>query len=83
MLIYVENDNEMRATTDEIEINHYFDKNKSRANYLPLLKLAVKENPKDDSCRHYLGREYMYHKKWNKAIDTLIKYLSLESATRI
>ena len=29
---------------------------------------------------HYLGREYMYHQKWNECIDTLIKHLSLPSA---
>ena len=30
---------------------------------------------------HYLGREYMYYGKYNKAIDTLIKHLKLDSAT--
>ena len=30
---------------------------------------------------HYLGREYMYYKKWNEAIDTLIKHLNLKTAT--
>lgn len=30
---------------------------------------------------HYLGREYMYYKKWNECIDTLIKHLSLKKAT--
>ena len=29
---------------------------------------------------HYLGREYMYHSKWNECIDTLIKHLSLPKA---
>ena len=30
---------------------------------------------------HYLGREYMFHGKYNEAIDTLIKHLNLKSAT--
>ena len=30
---------------------------------------------------HYLGREYMFYKRWNDAIDTLIKHLHLKSAT--
>ncbi|MEI3499577.1 MAG: hypothetical protein V8Q71_03705 [Bacilli bacterium] len=30
---------------------------------------------------HYLGREYMYYQKWDKCIDTLIKHLSLKTAT--
>ena len=30
---------------------------------------------------HYLGREYMYYKRYNEAIDTLIRHLNLKSAT--
>ncbi len=65
----------------EIVINHYPDKNKSRSNYLPLLELSVKEDPLDDRNMHYLGREYMYYKKWDECIATLKKHLSLETAT--
>ena len=68
-------------TTDLITVNHYPDEKKSRNSYLHLLELSVKEDPSDDRNMHYLGREYMYHKKWNKSIDTLIKHLSLENAT--
>ena len=67
--------------TDKITVNHYPDQNKSRSSYLPLLELAVKENPMNDRNTHYLGREYMYYKKWNDCIDTLIKHLSLPTAT--
>lgn len=73
--------NENIITTDEITLNHYPDHNKSRSSYLPLLELSVKEEPTNDRNMHYLGREYMYYGKWNEAIDTLIKHLSLESAT--
>lgn len=73
--------NENFVTTDAITVNHYPDKNKSRASYLPLLELSVEECPNDDRNVHYLGREYMYYSKWNEAIDTLIKHLSLPSAT--
>ena len=55
-------DNEKFITTDEITVNHYPDKNKSRSSYLPLLELSVKEDPNDDRNMHYLGREYMYYK---------------------
>ena len=68
-------------TTDEITVNHYPDNNKSRSSYLPLLELSVKEDPFDDRNMHYLGREYMYHGKYNEAIDTLIKHLNMEKAT--
>lgn len=72
---------EVFKTTDEITVNHYPDQLKSRSNYLPLLELSVKEDPKDDRNMHYLGREYMYYGKWNECIDTLIKHLNLETAT--
>jgi len=67
-------------TTNDITVNHYPDNKKSRGSYLPLLELSVKEDPDDDRNMHYLGREYMYYGKWNEAIDTLIKHLSLPRA---
>lgn len=76
-LVYNGNKKENIITTDEIILNHYPDKTKSRSNYLPLLELAVKENPNDERHLHYLGREYMYYKEWNKSIDTLIKHLNI------
>lgn len=69
------------VTTDEITLNHYPDRQKSRSSYLPLLELSVKEKPDDDRNVHYLGREYMYYGKWNESIDTLIHHLSLPTAT--
>lgn len=75
------NGNEVFLTTDEITLNHYPDNTKSRSSYLPLLELSVKEDPEDDRNMHYLGREYMYYQKWDKCIDTLIKHLSLKTAT--
>lgn len=80
VLEYIGEYNEKKIVTDDITVNHYPDEKKSRSSYLKLLELSVKENPLDDRNMHYLGREYMYYKKWNKAIDTLIKHLSLESA---
>lgn len=69
------------VTTDDVIIDHYPDKNKSRKSYLPLLELSIKEDPQNDRNMHYLGREYMYYGKWNDAIDTLIKHLKMKSAT--
>ena len=54
---------------------------KSRSSYLPLLELAIKENPENDRNMHYLGREYMYYGKYEEAITTLEKHLNLKSAT--
>lgn len=74
-------ENEIISENTNIVLNHYPDKTKSRSSYLPLLELSVKENPTNDRNMHYLGREYMYYKEWNKSIDTLLKHLSLKSAT--
>ena len=74
-------DKENIITIDNIVLNHYSDKSKSRGSYLPLLELSVKEDPNDDRNMHYLGREYMYYGKWNECIDTLIKHLNLKSST--
>lgn len=68
-------------TIDEITLNHYPDKKKSRSSYLPLLELSVQETPNDDRNVHYLGREYMYYQRWNDCINTLIKHLNLPTAT--
>ncbi len=74
------NNNELFNTCDNIILNHYPDKEKSRSSYLPLLELAISEDPTNDRNMHYLGREYMYYNKYNKSIDTLIKHINLESA---
>ena len=80
-LAYTGKEQEHFITTDKITLNHYPDLKKSRNSYLPLLELSVKEDPLNDRNMHYLGREYMYHGKWNKCIDTLIKHLNLKTAT--
>ena len=67
--------------TDKVIVNHYPDSKKSRSSYLPLLELAVREDPCNDRNMHYLGREYMYYGKYEEAISTLERHLSLESAT--
>lgn len=64
-----------------IQLNHYPDTEKSRGQYLNLLELSVKESPNDDRNMHYLGREYMFYKMWDKCIETLQKHLNMPSAT--
>ena len=61
-------------------LHHYPDNSKSRGSYLPLLELAVEEDPNGDRVTYYLGREYMYKSAWQKCIDTLKRHLSLPSA---
>lgn len=81
VLNYIGNSKEIIKITNNITINHFPDKNKSRSGYLPLLELSVEENPTDDRNMHYLGREYMFYERWNDCIDTLIKHLNLKTAT--
>ena len=64
-----------------LQVDHHADNSKSRSNYLPLLELSVKENPTDDRNMHYLGREYMFHSEYDKAIETLKQHLTLPTAT--
>ncbi len=81
VLRYVGSAVENFKVIDGITVNHYPDSTKSRSSYLSLLELSVKESPFDDRNMHYLGREYMYYGKYQEAIDTLIKHLSLETST--
>jgi hypothetical protein len=53
---------------------------KSRGSYLPLLEMAVEENPTDDRMVYYLGREYLYKGQWEVCIQTLKRYLGLPRA---
>jgi len=73
--------NEKIKLVNGVQLNHYADNTKSRAQYLPLLELAVREDPENDRNMHYLGREYMFYKKYDLAIFTLKKHLLLKSAT--
>jgi tetratricopeptide (TPR) repeat protein len=69
------------VTIEGMVLNHHPDPAKSRGSYLPLLELAVSENPTGDRVTYYLGREYMYKGEWQKCIDTLKRHLSLPTAT--
>lgn len=64
-----------------VQLNHYPDDSKSRAGYLPLLELAVAEQPSNDRNVHYLGREYMFRGRWDDAVAMLKRHLALPSAT--
>lgn len=64
-----------------IRLEHHPDESKSRAAYLPLLELSVAETPEDDRNRHYLGREYLFHGRWDDCIRTLQEHLAMPTAT--
>ncbi|MGM9619537.1 MAG: glycosyltransferase [Oscillospiraceae bacterium] len=64
-----------------IRVEHHADASKSRSSYLPLLELAVQEEPENDRNMHYLGREYMFHGRYREAIETLERHLRMPTAT--
>ena len=61
-------------------IEHHADQNKSRGQYLPLLKRAVEEDPADDRMAHYYARELFFRNDWVAARREFIRHLSLPSA---
>ena len=58
------------------ETHHLQDKTKSRGQYLPMLEMAVRENP-DARNLYYLGREQSYHQQYDKSAESLKKYLEI------
>lgn len=69
------------AVCPEIVLEHHPDPAKSRGGYLPLLELSVREDPEDDRNAHYLGREYMFHGRYQDAIVQLKRHLEMPRAT--
>ena len=68
-------------TAEGLQLDHRPDPQKSRGQYLPLLELSVQEDPEDDRKLHYLGREYLFHGRWDDCIRTLKRHLALPKAT--
>ena len=66
---------------ENIRLNHMPAAKESRNSYLQLLEQSVRESPEDDRNMHYLGREYLYHQRWDDCIKTLEHHLSMPTAT--
>jgi glycosyltransferase involved in cell wall biosynthesis len=65
----------------DFEIHHHPDTSKPRAQYFPLLELAVKEDPWDDRNAHYYARELFFNGKFKEAFREFKRHISLPSAT--
>jgi tetratricopeptide (TPR) repeat protein len=59
------------------KIDHLPDVEKSRGQYLPLLELAVEEEPTLPRHAHYLGREYYFFDRNEDAIAEFERHLAL------
>lgn len=64
-----------------IVLHHHADANKSRGQYLGLLKIAVEEDPSDDRMRHYYARECMFSGQYEQAIAQFKLHLDNPRAT--
>jgi glycosyltransferase involved in cell wall biosynthesis len=53
----------------------------TRAQYLPLMELAYKEDPEDSQICFWLGRDYMWANRPEEAIEVFQHYLALPSST--
>lgn len=72
---------EIWAHTDMLLVSHYPDPTKSRGQYLDLLDLAVKEDPRCPRNAFYYARELTFYGKWLDSVHALNKYLEMPEAT--
>lgn len=71
---------DVRAWTRECLVHHYPDGAKSRAQYLHMLELGVREATHDARIRFYLGREYTFKGRHLDAINSHTHYLQMPEA---
>jgi glycosyltransferase involved in cell wall biosynthesis len=67
-LYYGDNEHKIVSILDAV-IKHQPDNNKSRKQYLDILKLAVREHPDDPRMWTYMCREYYFNSMWQDVID--------------
>lgn len=72
---------EVWAQSDMLLAVHMPDPTKSRGQYLDLLELSVKEDPRCPRNAFYYARELSFHGKWQEAIEACRKYLAMPEAT--
>ena len=80
VLEYIGEGSEQFVDAEGVQLDHHPDLGKSRGQYLPLLELAVREEPDNDRDRHYLGREYMFRGEWERAVAVLKEHLAMPRA---
>lgn len=72
---------EIYAHTDMLLVSHHPDPTKSRGQYMPLLELAVAEDPRCPRNAFYHARELTFYSRWEDSIVALNKYLAMPEAT--
>ena len=71
---------EVYAHTDMLLVSHHPDNTKSRGQYMPLLELAVSEDPRCPRNAFYHARELTFYARWQDSITALNKYLAMPEA---
>jgi tetratricopeptide (TPR) repeat protein len=78
--LYVYGMDEKQEWISEIETHHHPDPTKSRSQYLPLLRMSVKEDPYNDRNAFYFGRELYFYGQYEEAARELKRHLALPTA---
>lgn len=71
---------EVRAHTHKLLMRHLPDETKSRSQYMDLLELSVREDPRCPRNAFYYGRELVYRQRWDEAVVALKRYLGMPEA---
>ena len=69
------------AETDKLLVVHEPDPEKSRGQYLDLLRISTEENPTEPRNAFYYARELSFRSMWREAIVEASRYLDLPRAT--
>ncbi len=69
------------ADTDMLLVIHKPDPNKSRGQYLDILRVSIEEDPFCPRNAFYYARELSFHKRWEDAIRQAQRFLALPRAT--
>jgi glycosyltransferase involved in cell wall biosynthesis len=72
---------EVWANTDKLLVIHQPDPNKSRGQYLDILRVSIEEDPFCPRNAFYYARELSFHRQWAEAITQAQRYLALPRAT--
>jgi glycosyltransferase involved in cell wall biosynthesis len=72
---------EVWAQTDMLLAVHMPDPTKSRGQYMDLLELSVKEDPRCPRNAFYYARELSFNARWDESIAAINSYLKMPEAT--
>jgi glycosyltransferase involved in cell wall biosynthesis len=71
---------EVWADTDKLLVVHLPDPEKSRGQYLDILRRSIEEQPTEARNAFYYARELSFYGDWPKAIEEAKRYLALKGA---